>query len=172
VEHTLGVKMNVITGNASNAGTHELILFSVNREECKELTDSLGKDEYAIKTVVNAETGTQQVILASKGNFARLCAVDRLIKEYLTDDGFILPANVEVRGTCSEDDVILTLTQMQGLRDPFPREGFQDLRVVEDGCLITAQGHAFIDFAEAVCRRLGLDPDREPAMFGRIRCDA
>jgi putative intracellular protease/amidase len=69
--------------------------------------------------------------------------------------------------SCTEEHL-----RQQGLRDPFPREGFRDLRVVEDGCLITAQGHAFIDFAEAVCRRLGLDPDREPAMFGRIRCDA
>lgn len=56
-----------------------------------------------------------------------------------------------------------------GLEDPFPREGFLNRRVVVDGNLITAQGHAFIDFAEAVCRHLGLDPEREPAMFGRIR---
>jgi putative intracellular protease/amidase len=31
--------------------------------------------------------------------------------------------------------------------DPFPRETYEDSRIVQDGHIITAQGHAFIDFA-------------------------
>ena len=32
--------------------------------------------------------------------------------------------------------------------------------VMENGVVITAQGHAFIDFAEAVCSHLGLEPEQ------------
>jgi 4-methyl-5(b-hydroxyethyl)-thiazole monophosphate biosynthesis len=31
--------------------------------------------------------------------------------------------------------------------DPFPRETYEESRIVQDGNIITAQGHAFIDFA-------------------------
>lgn len=31
--------------------------------------------------------------------------------------------------------------------DPFPRKTYQESRIVQDGNIITAQGHAFIDFA-------------------------
>lgn len=38
-----------------------------------------------------------------------------------------------------------------GFEDPFPRERFQDKRVVRDRNIITAKGIAFIDFAIEVC---------------------
>ncbi|MFX0030038.1 MAG: DJ-1/PfpI family protein [Candidatus Hermodarchaeota archaeon] len=31
--------------------------------------------------------------------------------------------------------------------DPFPRKTYEECRIIQDGNLITAQGHAFIDFA-------------------------
>ena len=31
--------------------------------------------------------------------------------------------------------------------DPFPRETYEESRIVQDGNILTAQGHAFIDFA-------------------------
>jgi len=31
--------------------------------------------------------------------------------------------------------------------DPFPRETYKETRIVQDGNIITAQGHAFVDFA-------------------------
>ena len=31
--------------------------------------------------------------------------------------------------------------------DPFPRETYEEARIVQDGNILTAQGHAFIDFA-------------------------
>ena len=43
-----------------------------------------------------------------------------------------------------------------GVADPFPRGGFTDARVVTDGNLITAQGHAFVDFAFAIAKYLGI----------------
>lgn len=46
----------------------------------------------------------------------------------------------------------------QGLDDPFPRATQVDRRVVRDGNLITAQGHALVDFAQEVCRYLRVYP--------------
>jgi putative intracellular protease/amidase len=43
----------------------------------------------------------------------------------------------------------------KGIADPFPRENFVNDRVVTDGNVITAQGHAFVDFAFAIARYLG-----------------
>lgn len=56
--------------------------------------------------------------------------------------------------------------------DPFPRRNFQQARVVQDGHVITAQGHAPVDIAAAVCRALKVydDPVREYAELWKI-CD-
>lgn len=56
--------------------------------------------------------------------------------------------------------------------DPFPRQNFVEGRVVQDGHVITAQGHAPVDFAAAVCRALRVydDPAREYAELWKI-CD-
>ena len=51
-----------------------------------------------------------------------------------------------------------------GGEDPFPRETFRAQRVVRDGNIITAYGHAFVDFAAEVCDYMGVfqdDTDRE-----------
>ena len=56
--------------------------------------------------------------------------------------------------------------------DPFPRRNFQQARVVQDGHVITAQGHAPVDFAAAVCRAFQVysDPAREYGELWKI-CD-
>lgn len=58
-----------------------------------------------------------------------------------------------------------------GAADPFPRESFADRRVVRDGNIITAQGHAFVDFAAEICRALKVyaTPEQEYAELGRIK---
>jgi len=49
-----------------------------------------------------------------------------------------------------------------GIADPFPRGNYADERIVQDGSVITAKGHAFVDFAFAVLEYVGYAPaDRE-----------
>ena len=57
-----------------------------------------------------------------------------------------------------------------GVEDPFPRSFWIDRRVVRSGNMITAQGHALVDFAREVCRYLQVyrDPRQEEAELGRI----
>lgn len=45
--------------------------------------------------------------------------------------------------------------QKLGVPDPFPRNQYIDERVVTDGNIITAKGHAFVDFALAIQKYLG-----------------
>lgn len=46
-----------------------------------------------------------------------------------------------------------------GLVDPFPRESYEESRVVRDDHIITAKGTAFIDFTIEVCSYLGIFDD-------------
>lgn len=62
----------------------------------------------------------------------------------------------EFTTSCSEE----TIRQL-GVSDPFPRQNFHQARVWQDGHVITAQGHAPVDFAAAVCRHLGVYQDTE-----------
>lgn len=58
-----------------------------------------------------------------------------------------------------------------GVEDPFPRENYRNERVVVDRNVITAQGHAFVDFAEAVCEYLGVfeNDKMRKEHFGKMR---
>lgn len=69
--------------------------------------------------------------------------------------------------SCSEETI-----RHLGVADPFPRQNFRDARVWQDGHVITAQGHAPVDFAAAVCRYFGVydDPEKEYRELWNI-CD-
>ena len=56
-----------------------------------------------------------------------------------------------------------------GIPDPFPRENYVDERVVTDGNIITAKGHAFVDFAFAIAKRLGDTAGQEAEYNGYYR---
>lgn len=53
-----------------------------------------------------------------------------------------------------------------GIPDPFPRENYVNERVVIDGNIITAQGHAFVDFAFAIAEYLGAAAGQEDEYEG------
>ncbi len=53
--------------------------------------------------------------------------------------------------SCSADKI-----QALGVADPYPRQQYVEARVVCDGNVITAKGHAFVDFAFAIADYLGI----------------
>lgn len=59
------------------------------------------------------------------------------------------------------------------LADPFPRETYVNRRAVRDGHIITAQGHAFVDFAMEVCRYLKVfsSAQQEYDLLGKIKAE-
>lgn len=58
-----------------------------------------------------------------------------------------------------------------GCTDPFNRKNYQDKRCVVDRNLITAQGYAFVDFAQAVCKYLDIfeNEQQEYEQLGRVK---
>lgn len=68
--------------------------------------------------------------------------------------------------SCTEETI-----RSLGVEDPFPRENYRNERMVADRNVITAQGHAFVDFAEAVCKYLDVFETEEMRRehFGKMR---
>ena len=58
--------------------------------------------------------------------------------------------------SCTEESIL-----QMGVADPFPRQNFRPGRVVRDGHVITAQGHAPVDFAAQICRYFSVYKDAE-----------
>ena len=95
---------------------YEIIVGSERREACKALTDTLSNGEYIIKAHKTYD-GNTQIIIAYKGAYARMEAIDRFITEYITDECAAVPENLEVRGSCKEINAIIT-SSINQLRDP------------------------------------------------------
>lgn len=68
--------------------------------------------------------------------------------------------------SCTEETI-----RSLGVEDPFVRRNYRNERVVIDRNVITAQGHAFVDFAEAVCAYLGVFEREEERkeQFGKMK---
>lgn len=113
----------------------EILIGAYNRTECAELTDTLKDDEYAVKVVKDGEK--TKIIIAYKGVYALMCAMDRFTREYANNDGIVeVPADLDVRGSLSEEEAII-VSKLPQLRDP--------CILVEDG-VYYAYGTRWIGF--------------------------
>jgi len=93
----------------------EILIGATMREECAALTETLSDDEYAIKCII--EDGKQKVIIAYKGTYALMSAMDRFISEFVGSGKLEIPKNTEIKGSFSEEDAMITST-IEQLRDP------------------------------------------------------
>ena len=95
----------------------EILVGADRRADCAALTETLKNNEYAIRAVC-AEDRTK-IIIAYKGVYALMSAVDRFIEDYVSEDEGIVevPADLDVRGSFSESDVMIT-SSVPRLRDP------------------------------------------------------
>ncbi|MCQ2753026.1 MAG: family 43 glycosylhydrolase [Bacilli bacterium] len=104
-------------GLSTTSGTpNKEIILTNTRNESKELTAKLGKEEdYAIEV-----QGTN-IVIGYKTNFARICAVDRLLTDFLYDkDGINVPTSLNVRGTCKREAFVKVFFPDDcPIRDPF-----------------------------------------------------
>lgn len=94
---------------------YEIIVGSEKREACVALTQTLANGEYAIK----AETdGTKiKILIAYKGEIARMCAIERFIEEYVNEERAAVPEDLDIKGSCKEKDALIT-SSIEQLRDP------------------------------------------------------
>ena len=95
----------------------EILVGATRRSDCAALTETLGQNEYAIKTV--REDGRVKVVIAYKGVYALMSAVNRFMEEYIHEDKGIaeMPIGAELRGSCSRREA-MTVSSIPQLRDP------------------------------------------------------
>lgn len=90
----------------------------------------------------------ESLLLALNGRNALLAAIC-FGPQYLARAGLLSARRYTT--SCSPENI-----RNKGLEDFFPRGLYTAERVVTDGNIITAQGHAFVDFAFAIVRYLGI----------------
>lgn len=121
VRSVCGAELTVVDELFANKETdREIIVASKRRPESAAILNELSDGEYVIRTVRNEESGKISVVLAYSGAFARMCAIDRFVTDCLTasaDGAVTLPAELDLRGSCTESDVMITSSLPQ-LRDP------------------------------------------------------
>ncbi|MCQ2753318.1 MAG: family 43 glycosylhydrolase [Bacilli bacterium] len=106
---------NLTIVNEHAPSTDREIILTDHRSESQELAKELrDNDDYIIKVANN------KIIFAYRTNFARICAVDRLLTDFLYEDGIDVPTGLEVRGACKKEDYIVDfLPDGRKIRDPF-----------------------------------------------------
>ncbi len=91
----------------------EIVVNSKKRPECEQLMNSLSDNQYAYKTVVDGDKTS--ILIAYKGGYARMCAIENFIEEYVGADEAKVPANLDVRETVKPP---LVESGIRQLRDP------------------------------------------------------
>ena len=112
LSESLGVDLETVLDYKA-ASEYEILIGATMREECAALTETLGDDEYAI------ECTESKLIIAYKGNYALMCAVDRLLTEFLnTESGaFEIPKDTKIKSKFTEEDTMI-VSSIKQLRDP------------------------------------------------------
>ncbi len=93
----------------------EIIVNSQRRPECLEEMNALSENEYTIKTIVSEEKTS--IIIAYKGEYARMCAIENFIDNYVNTDGDAakIPAQLDVTQKVKP---LLIESGIECLRDP------------------------------------------------------
>ena len=118
VNKALGVKLNLISDYYSDTGTcNEIIIGATLRDEYNSVANTLEDDEYTIKAICEGEKDI--IIVAYKGPYALMCAIDRLISEFLNIElgVFEIPADLDIKGSFTEEDTMI-VSSIKQLRDP------------------------------------------------------
>ena len=110
----LGVTMEQVMDSTPQS-TYEIVVGTCPRKDTGKVTRSLARDEYVIRCVQDGEHVTIQI--AYKGKYAMLCALDRFIQTFIGEERAAVPSDLEIRGHCAEEDVVIT-SSIPCLRDP------------------------------------------------------
>lgn len=91
----------------------EIVVNSARRPECIEIMNTLSENEYAIKVVVTEKKTS--IIIAYKGGYARMCAIESFIENCIGENEASLPADLDVREKVKP---LLIESGIPQLRDP------------------------------------------------------
>jgi GH43 family beta-xylosidase len=116
INNSLGVKLDIVSDYPGTKEQEcEILIGSTLRTDYTELVDTLSDDEYAIKCLI--EEGKQKIIIAYKGTYALMCAIDRFTAEYVSVDRIEIPKDLNIKGSFKEEDAMI-VSSIEQLRDP------------------------------------------------------
>lgn len=116
INNSLGVKLDIISDYpTTNEKECEILIGSTLRTDYTAVADALSDGEYAIKCII--EEGKQKLIIAYKGTYALMCAIDRFTAEYVNGDSLVIPKDLNLRGSFKEEDAMI-VSSIEQLRDP------------------------------------------------------
>lgn len=115
LETACGAAVEVCDNTAGEGvfGCDIIVGLAEQRKNAVKAYEELGNDEYIIR-YCPGDAGAE-LIVAYRGTAARLCAIDRLIDEYVSGEGLIVPEGLDIKGKCTFDGT----TSAGQLRDPF-----------------------------------------------------
>lgn len=90
----------------------------------------------------------------------RLAGEEKLLAAICRGPAFLARAGA-LAGKAYTTSFSPALAEQLGVPDPFDRANFRDADVVRDGNVVTAKGHAFMEFAIELCDYFGLFPSAE-----------
>lgn len=96
----------------------EIVVGSVHRDECVELTASLSEGEYAVKVYPGENEGEGRVVIAYTDDWSRMLAVDFFTATCLGEYRGCLPMDFEARGACPTGDSGVIMSDIEQMRDP------------------------------------------------------
>lgn len=96
----------------------EIVVGSVNREECVALTATLSEGEYAIKVYPTEDPGEGRIVIAYTDRLSRTLAVEFFVSTVIGEYGGCLPMDFEMRGGGPTEEQGIIVSDISKLRDP------------------------------------------------------
>ena len=119
IQNTLGVRVRQTEAAVeSRKRDTEIVIGSVNREECVELTATLSEGEYAIKVYPAEAAGKGRIVIAYTDRLSRTLAVEFFISTVIGQYGGCLPMDFEMRGGAPTEEQGIIVSDIEKLRDP------------------------------------------------------
>lgn len=108
-----GAELPVVDCGIRDEHDCEIIVAARNRPECAALMKELSQGDYAVSVLHDPNAGKTKILIAYKGGFARMCAVETFLDAF--DGKTAVPETLDLRGHAGDCIVESTIRQ---LRDP------------------------------------------------------
>ena len=110
-----GAELPVLDSGSREEHACEIVVAVRNRPECAELMKELSSGEYAVRALRDPDTGKTKILIAYKGGFARMCAIETFLNACGGGGNSSVPDTLELRG---RPDSCIIESDIRQLRDP------------------------------------------------------
>ncbi len=114
----LSVELPVKDSGLKDDGSAEIVVNARSRKPCADLLSELEKGEFAVRALPGDGTSKPKILIAYKGDAARMFAVNAFLNACMNEAGdkAAVPADLDLRGSA---EGLLITSSIPSLRDPF-----------------------------------------------------